>query len=116
MEPTDILGTYIVILQRTSQHTAEFKKVPLTILPFDIEKLLYGFLSHSNTIRMKMILPNDFPIRPPRFDLLSATRKEPSIQKEVAAFNCDLAVDYSPALAVEKTLLILLTRILAVLE
>ena len=116
MEPTDILGSYILVLHQVTAHLADTKKVPLETLPEDIERLIYGFFMDSNTIRIQMTLPNEFPIRPPQFTLLTATKGGTKIQQVTQQLNCDLSFDYSPALAIEKTLLILLSRLLNKLE
>jgi hypothetical protein len=116
MEPTDILGAYILVLHQVTAHLADTTKVPLEAVPEDIERLIYGFFVDSNTIRIQMELPNEFPIRPPKFTLLTATKEDTKIQKVTQQMNCDLCVDYSPALAVEKTLLILVSRILSKLK
>jgi len=112
IEPTDILGVYIVVLHQVTAHIADNEKVPLELFPEDIERLIYEFFVESNTIRIQMELPNDFPLRPPKFTLLTATKGGTKIQKVTHQLNCDLYSEYSPALAIEKTLLILLSRIL----
>lgn len=116
IEPTDILGCYILVLHQVTSHLADAEKVPLEVLPEDIERLIYGFFVDSNTIRIQMELTNDFPIRPPKFTLLTATKGGTKIQKVTHQMNCDLYSEYSPALAIEKTLLILLSRLLNKLE
>jgi hypothetical protein len=116
IEPTDILGVYILVLHQVTAHLADAAKVPLKAVPEDIERLIYGFFVESNTIRIQMELTNDFPIRPPKFTLLTATKGGTKIQKVTHQMNCDLYSEYSPALAIEKTLLILLSRLLNKLE
>lgn len=111
-EPTDFLGQYILVLRIKEQNLAETVGVPLEIFPEDIERLIYGYLKGSNEIRIRMTTPDLFPIRSVSFKLLSATHAATQIQIIVHQINCDLNVDYSPALAIEKTILILISRIL----
>ena len=111
-EPTDFLGQYVLVLRVKEQNLGEKVGVPLEIFPEDIERLIYGYLKGSNEIRILMTTPDLFPIRSVSFQLLSATHSATQIQSIVHQMNCDLNVDYSPALAIEKTILILISRIL----
>jgi hypothetical protein len=111
-EPTDFLGQYILVLRTTEQNLAEKGRVPLEIFPEDIERLIYGYLKTSHEIRIQMTTPELFPIRSVSFKLLSSTKEATQIQTIVHQMNCDLNGDYSPALAIEKTCLILISRIL----
>lgn len=115
-ELTDILGHYILVLRVTEQNRAEIMGVPLELFPEDIERLIYGYLKSSNEIRIQMTTPDLFPIRPVFFKLLSATHSATQIQTIVHQINCDLNLNYSPALAIEKTILILLSRILVFIK
>lgn len=116
MEPTDEIGKYIFVLQRTEMSLAEREGVALEKLPEDIERLIYGYLKSKNTIRIEIILPHRFPILAPKFKLLSATNGEGTIQRILHRIHCDMDVEYSPALAIQGTLLILLSRILRELQ
>lgn len=115
-EPTDILGEYILVLRIQEQNRAEIMNIPLEIFPEDIERHIYGYLKTSNEIRIQMKTPDLFPIRSVSFKLLSATHSASEIQTIVHQINCDLNVDYSPALAIEKTILILISRILVFIK
>jgi len=115
-EPTDFLGEYILVLSTTEQNLAEKMCIPLEIFPEDIERLIYGYLKSSNEIRIQMTTPDMFPIRSVSFKLLSAKKEATQIQTIVHQMNCDLNVDYSPALAIEKTCLILISRILEAIK
>lgn len=116
MEPTDIIGQYYIVIHTRTAHRAERGGVPLLVFPEDIERLIYGYFNDSNEIRIKMTLPQHFPIRAPNFKLVSSTRQSTEIHSIVGRMNCDLNVDYSPALAIEKTFLILLSRLLEVIN
>ena len=110
IETTDTVGEYILALRVKEQG------IPLEIFPEDIERLIYGYLRDENQIRIQMKLPDAFPIRSPSFKLLSSTKSSTEIQNIVHQMNCDLNVDYSPALAIEKTALILIVRILEAIK
>lgn len=116
IEPTETVGEYILALRVKEQNLAETQSIPLEIFPEDIERLIYGYLRDENQIRIQMKLPDAFPIRSPSFKLLSSTKSSTEIQSIVHQMNCDLNVDYSPALAIEKTALILIVRILEAIK
>ena len=114
-EPTEVVGQYILALDYTEQNLAEKEAVPLLVFPEDIERIIYSYLRDQNQIRIKMTFPEAFNIRPLSFKLLSATKRITEIQAAVHQMNCDLNVEYSPALAIEKTVLIMIVRLLEVL-
>lgn len=111
MEPTTSIDEYILVIQRSEQSLCEAQGVPLEKIPEDVERIIYGFLKGSTTIRIRITLQYPFPHQPPYFKLVSSTKDAVPLYRIANRMNYDLLSCYSPALAVEKTVLILISRI-----
>jgi hypothetical protein len=116
LEPQEILGDYILVIHREQNHLAELQGVPLAFLPEDLERHVYKYLADSNTIKIYMHIPHQFPIRPPKFKFLEATHQSKKIGHVIDQFKCALQPGYSPSFGIEKCVLYLLSTILEKLE
>jgi hypothetical protein len=112
LEPQEILGDYILVIHRMQKHLAELEGVPLACLPSDLERNIYKYLADSNTIKIHMRISHEFPIRPPQFAFMEATRQAHEIKNVVDQFKCSLAPEWSPSFGIEKSVLYLLSNIL----
>ena len=116
IEPSNSAREFTFVLERNVQSLAEKKRISIKQLPVEMERLIYGYLKSSNTIRIKMILPDSFPLQSPRFELESAIHKSSQLQTMIETLNCQLRVSNSPAHSVKSLLLILVSRILEEIE
>lgn len=89
----------------------ESQRAQLLDVPEDLERLIYSYLKETITLKLQV----DFtrcPFRAPKVSVVECSHPSIDIYTLVERFNCDACHDWSPALGIDKSLLILLSRIL----
>lgn len=92
----------------------EFRGWKLMDLPEDVEREIYSYFKNSLEITLQIDFRNRWPFRSPRTKILSCSKQAQTKEftELVHRYNCDLQADWSPALGFDKTLLMLLVRLL----
>lgn len=80
-------------------------------LPEDMERKIYSYLKSTTVLKFQVDFRNRWPFRSPRVTVLS-DKSNYEFSKVIHRYNCDLQAEWSPALGFEKTVLMLLVRIL----
>ncbi len=112
VEPSEQLGLITVKLQYKECSILEKQNWQLVDTCQDVQGLIYSYLKDTLTITMEMDFRENWPYWAPRIRTADIQNDIYQIVPVVRAFNCDLRTEWSPALGFEKTLLMLLSRIL----
>ena len=115
-EGQDELGTLTFHLTYRELSKLEYEAWKLIDLPEDIEREIYSYFKKTLELRFQIDFRNRWPFRSPRVSILSLTVSDSKLKELVHRFNCDLQAEWSPALGFDKTLLMLLVRILEQLQ
>jgi hypothetical protein len=78
----------------------------------DVQGLVYSYLRDSLKITLEIDFRDHWPYWAPKIKVIHCSNETHNITKLVQQFHCDLRAQWSPALGFEKTLLMLLVRIL----
>ncbi len=112
IEPSDQLGLITIQLTYRECSTLEKQGWQLMDTCQDVERLIYSYLKDSLTITVEMDFRENWPYWAPRIKVTDMKNDTYQIIPLVRSFNCDLRTEWSPALGFEKTLLMLLSRVL----
>lgn len=105
------LGLLTFLLTYREVSPLEYGRWKLLDLPEDMEREIYSYLKSSTVLTFQVDFRNRWPFRSPRVTVLSDTSSY-GFSKVIHRYNCDLQAEWSPALGFEKTVLMLLVRIL----
>ncbi len=112
IEPSDELGLITIKLRYKECSLLEKRNWQLMDTCEDVERLIYSYLKESFTITIEMDFRENWPYWAPRIKVTDIKNDTYQIVPLIRLFNCDLRTEWSPALGFEKTLLMLLSRIL----
>jgi hypothetical protein len=108
----DEIGLVEVKIDLKKMSTMEHQEIHLDPVCDDIERLIYSYLKDSLSLTVLMDFRNNWPFWSPKMKLIKISKDTHDLNSVVQRFNCDLSADWSPALGFDKTLLLLLSRIL----
>lgn len=124
-----VLPTRTKSIRLQIDESANLQRVPVTVyyrdicrlesgrwqipaVPEEIEDLIYSYLRDKVTIRFEIEIANRFPYRAPKVKVTECSNPNYDIYTLVEKFNCEAQDSWSPALGLDKTLLILFSQIL----
>ena len=108
----DEIGLVEVKIDLKKMSTLEYNEIQLDPICEDVERLIYSYLQDSLSVTVLMDLRNNWPFWSPKMKVIQISKDEHDLNKVIQRFNCDLSTDWSPALGFDKTVLLLLNRIL----
>ena len=112
IEPSEILGLITIKLQYKECSSLEKQGWQLVDTCRDVQGVIYSYLQDSMTIVIEMDFRENWPYWAPRIKVTEIKNDIYRIIPLVSSFNCNLRTEWSPAFGFDKTLLMLLSRIL----
>jgi len=112
LQPSDQLGLVSVVLHYKECSTLEEQGWQLLDTCKDVEGVIYSYLQDSFQMTIQMDFRENWPYWAPRITVHDIKNDRYDITTLVRHFNCNLRTEWSPALGFDKTLLMLLSKIL----
>lgn len=112
LRPTDELGLLYIHLDYSEKATIDDQRWQLMDVCKDVEGVIYSFLQDSWSLTIEIDFRERWPYWGPKLKLMGLENDRYKLEPLIRQFNCDIRAEWSPALGFDKTLLMLLSRIL----
>ena len=114
--PSDQIGLLDIRIAYSECSTLEAEGWQLLDVCEDIEREIYSYLRHTVKLTIEVDFRDHWPYWAPKIKLIHSSNDSEHLTRLVHQFNCDLRTEWSPALGFDKTMLMLLSRILEELK